>query len=394
VFINREQRVLSAVLASRDAYNAIAVLRDENDFSEQGWILMQEVDSFYETDNKAPYVDRDLIKDTISRKYAKASKIINTVIDDLEDVSVDNVTKDYVGLKREALEHTIADKMLAGEEYADLMERLLAVDTIEEHEEDTVYIGADIDDILSATSPDNLIRVHPLSLNERLDGGVIGGTQIAIYAPTEVGKSLVALNMARGFLEDGHTVLYCGNEDPAKSMLLRAYTSLTGMDKNELRSNTGKAKDIAYDNGWNRFIFKELTPGSLREVRALVEKYNPTIVFIDQMANMDCRSSSKVEKNEILACGLRAMAKKYDYVSIIVHQASDDAYGKNVLEKNHLYYSNVGVQGQMDIMIGIGMDESYKQQDLRMLNLTKNKISGNHEHFPVRVNEALSRVVE
>lgn len=390
--MNREQRVLAAVLSSRGAYNAIAALRDENDFSEQGWLLMQEVDVFYDTDADAECVDRDLIKDTISRKYDKASKIINVVIDDLEAVSVGNVTKDYVDLKKQALEHTLADTMLAGGEYSDLMERLLSVDSIEEESEDTLYVGADIDDILSATSSENLIRIHPLSLNEKIDGGLIGGQQVCIYAPTEVGKSMFTINATRGFLQDGRTVLYFGNEDPAKSMLLRMYTSLTGLTKEEIRQDPDYARRLAYDAGWNNLIFKELCPGSLREVRALVEKYKPDVVVMDQMANMECRSSSKVEKNEILACGLRAMAKKYEFVSIIVHQASDDAYGKNVLEKNHLYYSNVGVQGQMDLMIGLGMDSSYDQQSLRMVCLTKNKLSGNHENFPVRVNEALSRV--
>ena len=386
--------MLSAVLSSREAYNSIAAVREDKDFSEQGLLLMQEIDNFYETDGQASSVDRDLIKDTISRKYEKASKIINVVIDDLEIVSVGNVTKEYVDLKREALEHTIADRMLAGEEYDDLLEKLLSVDSIEEEQEDTLYIGTDIEDILSATAPENLIRVHPLSLNNRIEGGVIPGTQIAIYAPTEVGKSMISINMAVGFLKDGHTVLYGGNEDPAKSMLMRLYNCLTGMTKEEIRDNPSAARRAAIENGWNNLIFKELTPGSLREVRTLVEKYNPAVVFIDQMANMECRSSSKVEKNEILACGFRAMAKKYQYVSIIIHQASDDAYGKNVLEKNHMYYSNVGVQGQMDLMIGIGMDSTYEQQNLRMLCLTKNKLSGNHENFPVRVDPQLSRVLD
>lgn len=392
--MNREQRILSAVISSREAYNSIVGVRDENDFSEQGKLLMREIDSFYESDGRASYVDRDLLKDTIARKYEKASKIINVVIDDLEDVSIENTVRDYIELKKEALEHQIADRMLAKEDYADLLEKLLTIDTIEDQEEDTLYIGTDLEEILEATSPENLIRLHPMSLNDRIDGGVIGGHQICIYAPTEVGKSMLTINMVVGLLKDGRTVLYGGNEDPAKSMLLRVYNCLTGMTKEEIRANPSEAKRIAMRNGWNNLIFKELTPGSLREIRALVEKYKPEVVVVDQMANMECRSSNKVEKNEILASGLRAMAKKYNYVSIIVHQASDDAYGKNVLEKNHLYFSNVGVQGQMDIMIGIGMDNSYQQQNLRMLCLTKNKLSGNHENFPVRVNEALSRVEE
>lgn len=390
--MNREQRILSAMLTSRDAYNDIVGIREEGDFSEQGWMLVEEIDHFYENDREATYIDKDIVKDVIARKYPKASKIINSVIDNLEDVSVANVTDEYISLKKEALEHILADKLLAGEDYSDLMERLLSVDALEEHEESTVFISTDIDDILSATSPDNLIRVHPDSLNERLDGGAIPGTQIAIYAPTEVGKSMMSINMLCGFLRDGRKCLYCGNEDPSRSMLLRIFNNLTGLTKEEIRANPREATRVAKKNGYDNLIFKELTPGSLREVRTLIERYEPEVVFIDQMANMECRSSSKVEKNEILACGLRAMAKKYNLVMVIVHQASDDAYGKNILEKNHMYYSNVGVQGQMDVMIGIGMDASYAQQDLRMLCLTKNKLSGNHENFPVKVIPELSFV--
>lgn len=392
--MNREQRILSAIMTSREAYNSIVGIREENDFSEQGWLLVEEIDNFYETDSNSSYIDRDTIKDIIARKYPKAAKIINSVIDNLEDVSVENATKEYVELKKEALEHTIADAMLAGEDYSDLLERLNAVDVLEEHEETTVFIGTDIDDILSATSADNLIRVHPPSLNERLDGGFSPGHQFVIYAPTEVGKSLLALNICCGFLRDGRTVLYNGNEDPSRSMLLRIICNLSGMTKEEIRQDPRTAMNLARENGYDNLIFKELTPGSLREIRTLVERYKPDVVFTDQMANMECRSSSKVEKNEILACGLRAMAKKYGFVSGILHQASDDAYGKNILEKNHLYYSNVGVQGQMDVMIGMGMDSSYDQQDLRMLCLTKNKLSGNHENFPVSVNPSLTRVEE
>lgn len=392
--MNREQRILSAIMTSREAYNSIVGIREEYDFSEQGWLLVQEIDGFYDNDGDVSYVDRDTIKDVIARKFPKASGIINAVIDNLEDVSVSNAVAEYVDLKREALEHALADKLLAGEDYSDLMEKLVAVDGLEEHEEETVFIGTDIDDILAASSAENLIRVHPPSLNDRLDGGFSPGHQAVIYAPTEVGKSLLALNIACGFLREGRRVLYCGNEDPSRSMLLRVFSNLSGMTKEEIRTDPRGATQLARANGYDNLIFKEMTPGSLREVRTLTERYSPEVVFIDQMANMECRSSSKVEKNEILACGLRAMAKKYGVVSIILHQASDDAYGRNILEKNHLYYSNVGVQGQMDVMIGMGMDSSYEQQDLRMLCLTKNKLSGCHESFPVRVNPALSRVEE
>lgn len=390
--MNREQRVLAALLDSREAFNSIASVREDADFSEQGTLLLEEIDVFYDNDAEAESIDKGVIKDIIARKFPKAAAVINAVIDNLEDVSVPNVIAEYLDLKKESLEHQIADRMLAGEDYEDLLEKLFNLSAIEEEQETSLFVNYDIDDLLSDLSTDHLIRFHPLCLNERFNGGLIPGNQVAIYAPTEVGKSMLAITALCGFLKDGHRVLYGGNEDPAKSMLLRIYCCLTGMTEDEIRANPRQARDLAVANGYNNLVYKDLQPGSLREIRVLVEKHEPDIVFVDQMANMECRSSNKVEKNEILAAGMRAMAKRFNFISVIVHQASDSAYGKNHLEKNDMYFSNVGVQGMMDVMIGIGMDASYEQQGLRMLCLTKNKRSGRHDSVPARVRPEISIV--
>ena len=79
---------------------------------------------------------------------------------------------------------------------------------------------------------------------------------------------------------------------------------------------------------------------------------------------------------------------------MIVHQADNDAHGKLILEKNNMHFSNEGIQGQMDVMIGMGMNTEFENQNRRMLVLTKNKISGNHEAFPIRVNPEISEVIE
>jgi len=382
------------MLASREAYNSIASVREEGDFSEQGWMLVQEICGFYDKDNAATCIDKNIVKDIIARNYPKSSRIINSVIDNLEECSVENTVAEYIDLKKEALEHRIADAMLAGEDYDDLIEKLISLAVVEEEQENTVFINYDLDELLEDLSPDNLVAVSPACLNDRLNGGLIPGNQVAIYAPTEVGKSLLAIHMLCGFLREGRRVLYCGNEDPAKSMLLRIYTSLTGMSEEEIRADPRVARKIAEAEGYNNLVFKDMQPGSLREIRMLVEKHSPEVVFVDQMANMECRSANKVEKNEILAASLRALAKRFEFISIIIHQASDSAYGKNILEKNDLYFSNVGVQGMMDVMIGMGMDASYEQQNLRMLCLTKNKRSGRHDNIPVSINPLLSKVME
>jgi hypothetical protein len=165
------------------------------------------------------------------------------------------------------------------------------------------------------------------------------------------------------------------------------------MDKHEILANPGQARDRAFENGYANLVFLDLSPGSIAEIRRAVEKYEPLAVFVDQMANMECRSENKVEKNEILAARLRALAKKYDIITFIIHQASESAYSKLVLEKNDMYFSNVGVQGQMDLMLGIGSDAWHEQQNRRVMSITKNKISGDHSYFPITVNPSKSQIV-
>ena len=395
--MNREQRVLSAVIHSRQAFNTISSMLDEQDFSELGWCIVQEVRDHYEHDKDSTEVDKDLLVDTIERRYPRLHDKVLAALEELAPVSVPNTLRDYQALKMDTCASLLAEAIMGRhdtevEKYMEMYQDLRAADT--EDEEDSIFISADLDDILQDYSPENLIPVIPTALNDRLDGGVIPGTQICVYAPTEVGKSMFAINMAAGMLNAGRRVLYCGNEDPAKAMLLRFYCRLSEMSKHDIQATPQRAKELAFDNGFGNLIFYSMEPGNVYEVQKQIEKYRPDAVFIDQMANMGTggASYSKVEKNEYLASKFRSMAKKYGTVNVILHQASDSAYGNLYMNTNDLYYSNVGVQGQMDIMIGIGMDQLFEQQNRRMLCITKNKLSGNHEAFPVTVQPEISKV--
>ncbi len=311
-------------------------------------------------------------------------------------MSVPNVLQEFRELKMEAAASHLAEAIMAGDrqEQDKYFEKYSFYrDYTVEKEEEEIFVGTDIDEILEGYQPDNLIPIEPAILNDKFDGGVIPGTQIAVYAPTEVGKSLFAINMACGMLEQGRTVLYCGNEDPAKAMLLRFYSRLTGMTKKEMMKSPQTAKEVAFERGYGNLVFYEMSPGTVHDIKRQVEKFKPSILFVDQMANMGTSSNfTKTEKNEFLSVKLRELAKKYNLVNVILHQASEEAYGNLYVQKNDMYYSNVGVQGQMDIMLGIGMDPSYEQQGRRMICITKNKLSGNHDAVPVQIDPFTSRI--
>lgn len=394
---NHEHRVISAILHDRDAYESINTdINVQEDFSDMGQIVVDKIVEYYHNDPDAMHVDRDFLIDQIGREYPKHAGTFEATINGLEPVSAPNALSEFSKLKLARAQENLVQSISDGDtsKFETYLQRATYLVERGSNFDDTgEYVGTDIEDILVAYQKENLIRVMPSKLNDVLEGGVVPGTQIAVYAPTEVGKSMLAITMACGFLRDGHKVMYLGNEDPAKAMLLRFYTHLSGMTKDEIIANPKQAKEIAVDNGYNNLIFKEASPGSLFDIKRTIDKYNPAVVFVDQMANMETRGNfTKVEKNEYLASRIRSLAKKHDIVSIIMHQASESAYGNAVLEKNDMYYSNVGVQGQMDVMIGIGMDASMEQQNRRMLCLTKNKISSKHDIIPATVDPLTSSV--
>lgn len=60
---------------------------------------------------------------------------------------------------------------------------------------------------------------------------------------------------------------------------------------------------------------------------------------------------------------------------------------------NYVVTHNTGIPGACDVMIGVGADEQQQAQGIRVLTLIKNKISGIHESFPVRINQFISKYV-
>ena len=395
--MNREQRVLAASLQDRDAFNSLAGVIDKKDFRAQYWIVWEAIEHFYTADGGCSEVDVPLILDSLSVAHPRHKATFISILDDLEEVSVPNVVEEYRNLKREGIETKLAEMLLTPDKNDDSISALMDKwrSTNDEPIGTSTIINPDITKLAEVFAPENLIRVEPEVLNKALDGGLTAGSQTVIYAPTEVGKSLIAINMACGFLRDGRKIIYAGNEDPAPSMLMRFHNNLAKMDKQEVLANPEKAKERAYEKGIGNLVYQDMSPGSIAELRKVIEEHRPTVVITDQMANMEwkgSRDASGTEKITALSASLRAMAKEYGFASILIHQASSDAYGRAVLDKSHLHYSNVGVQGQMDVMIGMGMTEEMDQQGRRNLCLAKNKLSGRHEILPVDVVPELSLV--
>lgn len=201
------------------------------------------------------------------------------------------------------------------------------------------------------------------------------------------------LTMACGFARQGAVGIIFNNEERITRLRLRALSCATGMTASEIRANPQAAKDIAEQVGYHNIIFVSMSPGSPRQIEALVERYKPKWIIVDQLRHLAVNSDTRTNQLEAAANAIRNIGKKYDTITIDVTQAGDSAQGKAVLDMGDVDSSNTGIPGACDVLLGIGATDQQVAQGIRVLSLSKNKIGGVHDSFPVRFNPQISKYV-
>jgi len=373
------------------------------DFSPETSYITTKVREYYTSDPAAEYVDVDLLCAAITRELpsAKRSERICTVLKSLpKDVSCINVLKELVSVKKNSLGVKIAGFLSTGrvqdEELDKLLDefRLLGADAIEVKESET-FVSVSVKDILHKHfTKEACIELWPEALNNAVEGQCKPGHHILVFAPTEMGKTLIVINMVAGFVAQKKKVLYIGNEDPAPDLYMRFMTRMTRMNKYEIQKDPDKAQRLLDERNYGLLVLKPLAPGNFFEIRKLVDEHKPDIVILDQLRNLDVRSEGRTQQLEKAATEARNLAKSRRVLVVSVTQAGDSASGKAVLGRGDVDSSNVGIPGQVDLMIGIGATSEQEPMNLRTISLPKNKMSGNHNPFNIEVDPLTSRVVE
>lgn len=396
----REQHVLSSCIHSRDAFQRIADHVERNDLSEQGWIIWEGICDYYDADTSARYIDAGLLGDSVARRVSsdKHRDTFRGLVTDIAgfDASISNVVTDLLETKRQRVGNELAAALLAGEQAGELFDqydKLLCAEDLGEEEEEHRRGLAVVDLLANGFSAEGLIQILPESLNRRLDGGVRPGHHIVLFARPEMGKTMMTIEMMAGFLIQGLTVLYCGNEDPIDDVNMRVVNRLAGMTKAEVFANPEKADKLCRDNGYDNLIMASLAPGTAREITGLIEQYEPHVLVLDQLRNLNMHDDNYVLKLEKAATQAREWAKRYSCVVVSVTQAGDSASGKAILDLGDVDFSNTGIPSQADLMIGLGASDQNKMRGEVVISLPKNKISGIHQHFAVLSEPHLSKFV-
>jgi archaellum biogenesis ATPase FlaH len=395
-----ERNLLASCIASREAFDSVSDLLNEGDVSEQGNIILSHVREYYDRDPEAAGVDAELLSGSVRRSLSnpKHRETFETLIRSLTaaDVSPKNVLHDFKEVRREAAGDRLASALAARADVAkvsELVEEYQKWDQFDvEDVRDTPSKGRSITDLVVQQQEKGLIEIWPQSLNNRLDGGLLPGHHMLIFARPEMGKTMMLVNMMAGFLAQNLTVLYCGNEDPQDEIILRLVSRLTGMTRYEIFDDPDLADQLARESGYDNIVFADMAPGTPREIQRLVDEYDADVVLIDQLRNINVREDQFVQKLEKAATAARLIAKANNVLVVSVTQAGDSATGKGPLDMGDVDSSNTGIPAQVDVMVGIGATAEDESTNRRILSLPKNKRSGRHEFWPVGVEPQLSKM--
>ncbi len=271
---------------------------------------------------------------------------------------------------------------------------LLSATTIEDETEEDDRQGYSVSTLCADSfHRDGLIRVSPASLNQRLDGGVRPGHHLVLFARPEMGKTMMVIEMMAGFAEQDLTTLYIGNEDPITDINMRVVNRLSGMTKLEVLNDPNKADGLARSMGYESIILHSACPGTPRGISHLLERYRPNVLVLDQLRNINTGNDNYVLKLEEAATHARNWAKKYSCVVVSVTQAGDSATNKAALDLGDVDYSNTGIPGQADVMIGLGANANHRAAGELVISLPKNKVSAIHEAFIGTTEPHLSKIL-
>lgn len=389
------------MLHSRDNFLLILSHIDLKQYSREFQLLVGYIKGYYERDDNARRVDRELFGHLIEAEVNNekhTTRFLNIVDEALAlDVSETNVKQVILLAKKNELGIALASAIANNKDHDHLVEEYRELLKLTELEELTekgveVYEFDSLADLIShEVDPTTRLKVYPERLGEDLEGGLRGSDHLTLMARPEMGKTGLILTMARGFAMHGHRGIIFNNEERIERLRMRALSCFTGMTAAEIKANPQAAMDIAEQMGYQNITFIGLSPGTLRQIEDFVEKYEVKWFVVDQLRNLFMKSENRTNQLEQAAQGIRNIAKKYNAVAISVTQAGDSAEGKAVLTMGDVDSSNTGIPGACDVLLGVGATAEQKEQGIRTLSLCKNKIGGIHSEFPVRFNPFISK---
>lgn len=395
-----EREIIRACLKDRRAYNAVSNSGYVSEFSPRIRKVYEALEEFYGRDADVKQANEDLILNSLIDKAPKYEDSWKQIIEGA--VTDDTLSAiNYTHFINKAQLNVVEEKLAAAlamhapyEHVSDLLREYSTLQNVNEKEDSgtTIFNDVAIEDIMEKVSEENKVSFSPPGLATHLGGGAVFPCHIVVFARPDAGKTTFCLAQIPTFTQAKRRVLYYGNEDPPAFILMRTLQAYCGVSLDKIKKEPRKAQEVANALGYKDVFFAFSDSGSPADLEYKIKDTKPDIVFVDQLRNLTVKSDSRVLQLEQAARDVRSLTKRYGTITFSITQAGDSAEGKLVLDMGDVDFSNTGIQGTADLMIGIGVNDQHRAAGQRVCSFPKNKLNGNRDPYVITMNERLCGV--
>ena len=230
-------------------------------------------------------------------------------------------------------------------------------------------------------------------------GGIGPGNLMIAFARPEVGKTAFWVSLCsapNGFAEQGAKVHAFINEEPAVRTQMRAISCFTGYNREQIAENINDTQ-VEWAKIKDNIKMIDTVDWTLDDIDSHCEKHKPDIIVIDQLDKVNVKGTfaRTDEKLRAIYTGAREIAKRRECVVIAISQASADAHNRDHISFDMMENSKTGKAAEADLIIGIGNRTSNDPtNNMRVLNISKNKITGWHGDPSCIIDKYLSRYTD
>lgn len=327
--IETEMAVLGSMLTDvEDAHTGLEHLRMKDFYSDKHKVIFSSMKALLK---EGINIDH-LTLQYLLKKKEKLEDIggVSYITDLTSTIPISGRVIDYCNiLKQTTYErdvYMLLQKYKEGDiKFEDLRATLLDYPSLEKQEEDL-----SLEELFLATlkrsSEGVAYKFDILDLNKLL-GGVDNGETIVIGGYTSQGKTMFALQLAIGFADQGLNVLYCTSEMTTLETARRILSNMTKVNVMDFRK--GNIDDITKQKiesagktlgeNWKVTIRTVLYTS---DIRYLILKYNPDIIFVDHLQNMDTHERGLTDYQRVTSnmSKLQSMALESRKVMFVLSQ--------------------------------------------------------------------------
>jgi len=250
---------------------------------------------------------------------------------------------------------------------------LSVVDEIDEVE----WVTTDIDELIEEEELALGLRWRLNVLNQSL-GPLRKGNFGQIFARLETGKTAMWISEVTFMAEQvEQPILIFFNEEGGKDIVWRMYSAVTGLTYLELMNNRKRAKEIWKEKIGDKIKFiDQPTLVEKKTMEKVIEQTKPSLIVIDNMDKVKGFVGDRKDLvlHEIYKWG-RELAKTYCPV-ITVGQADGTGHNDRYINESQMADSKTAKPSELDFIIGIGRTDKEGYENVRYINIPKNKLRG------------------